>query len=146
MGYTMLLDAEQMGAARARVPARPGSQASQVLVDIRSLGAPRSYLQLGAHSCEGRVEKAPQAMAVERSAFGAWKTPRSERAGRRRERRNTWGVNAKPPATLPSGTVNLPTGNCAKTGRYPLALRGYTQFGDLAPRDHRLRTKRSIVR
>ena len=44
------------------------------------------------------------------------------------------------------GTVNLPTGNCAKTGRYPLALRGYTQFGDLAPRDHRLRTKRSIVR
>jgi hypothetical protein len=46
MGYTMLLDAEQMGAARARVPARPGSQASQVLVDIRSLGPPRSHLQL----------------------------------------------------------------------------------------------------
>jgi hypothetical protein len=45
-----------------------------------------------------------------------------------------------------AGTVNLPTGSCAKTGRYPLALRGYTQFGDLAPRDHRLRTKRSIVR
>jgi hypothetical protein len=45
-----------------------------------------------------------------------------------------------------TGTVNLPTGSCAKTGRYPLALRGYTQFGDLAPRDHRLRTKRSIVR
>ncbi len=43
------------------------------------------------------------------------------------------------------GTVNLPNGGRAKTGRFPLALRGDAQFGDLAPRDHRLGTKRSIV-
>ena len=30
--------------------------------------------------------------------------------------------------------------------RYPLALRGDTRFGDPAPRDHRLGTKRAIVR
>ena len=33
----------------------------------------------------------------------------------------------------------------AKTGGFPLALRGDTQFGDLAPGDHRLGKKRSIV-
>jgi hypothetical protein len=48
---------------------------------------------------------------------------------------------------LPSrGTVNVPTGGPAKTGRFPLALRGDAQFGDLAPGDHRPGTKRSIVR
>ena len=43
------------------------------------------------------------------------------------------------------GTVNLPNGGRAKTGSYPLALRGDAQFGDLAPGDHRLGTKRAIV-
>jgi hypothetical protein len=43
------------------------------------------------------------------------------------------------------GTVNLPTGGRVKTGRFPLALRGDARFGDLAPGDHRLGTKRSIV-
>jgi len=45
-----------------------------------------------------------------------------------------------------NGTVNLPNGGRAKTGGFPLALRGDTQFGDLAPGDHRLGTKRAIVR
>ena len=43
------------------------------------------------------------------------------------------------------GPVNLPNGGHAKTGIYPLALRGDTRFGDLAPHDHRLGTKRAIV-
>jgi hypothetical protein len=47
--------------------------------------------------------------------------------------------------TFRSSTVNLPNGGHAKTGRFPWALRGNTQFGDLAPYDHRLGTKRSIV-
>jgi hypothetical protein len=49
------------------------------------------------------------------------------------------------PAERAKGTVNLPNGGRAKTGFYPLALRGDAQFGDLAPHDHRLGTKRSIV-
>jgi hypothetical protein len=44
------------------------------------------------------------------------------------------------------GTVNLPNGGRAKMGLFPVALRGDTQFGDYAPRDHRLGTKRAIVR
>jgi hypothetical protein len=44
------------------------------------------------------------------------------------------------------GTVNLPNVGRAKTGNFPLALRSDAQFGDLAPRDHRLGTKRAIVR
>ncbi|MCX7329883.1 MAG: hypothetical protein NTW00_17785 [Hyphomicrobiales bacterium] len=44
------------------------------------------------------------------------------------------------------GTVNLPNGGRTKTGRFPLALRSDAQFGDFAPRDHRLGTKRAIVR
>ena len=44
------------------------------------------------------------------------------------------------------GTVNLPNGGPAKTGGFPLALRGDAQFGDLAPDDHRLGTKRPIAR
>jgi hypothetical protein len=44
------------------------------------------------------------------------------------------------------GTVNLPNGGRAKTGGFPLALRGDAQFGDLARRDHRFGTKRAIVR
>jgi hypothetical protein len=39
----------------------------------------------------------------------------------------------------------LPSGGHAKTGRFPLALRGDAQFGDLAPHDDRSGTKRSIV-
>jgi hypothetical protein len=39
----------------------------------------------------------------------------------------------------------LPTGGRAKTGRFPLPLRGDARFGDLALRDHRLAMKRSIV-
>ena len=44
------------------------------------------------------------------------------------------------------GTVNLPNGGRAKTEGFPLALRGDAQFSDLAPGDHRLGTKRAIVR
>ena len=40
------------------------------------------------------------------------------------------------------GTVNLPNSGRAKTGGFPLALRGDARFGDLAPGDHRLGTKR----
>jgi hypothetical protein len=36
----------------------------------------------------------------------------------------------------------VPTRGRAKMGRVPLALRGDAQFGDLAPRDHRLGSKR----
>jgi hypothetical protein len=43
------------------------------------------------------------------------------------------------------GPVNLPSGGRAATGRFALALRGDAQIGDLAPRDDRLGTKRSIV-
>jgi hypothetical protein len=49
------------------------------------------------------------------------------------------------PVVSEDGTVNLPTGGRVKTGRFPLALRGDAQFGDLAPGSHRLGTKRSIV-
>ena len=49
------------------------------------------------------------------------------------------------PRKRSEGTVNLPNGGRVKTGRYPLALRGDAQFGDLAPGSHRLGTKRSIV-
>jgi hypothetical protein len=47
--------------------------------------------------------------------------------------------------TSRDGTVNFPNGGHAKTGRFPWVLRGNAQFGDLAPYDHRLGTKRSIV-
>jgi len=51
-----------------------------------------------------------------------------------------------PLATSLKGTVNLLTAGRAKTGVFPLALRGDAQFGDLAPAHHRrLGTKRSIV-
>ena len=33
------------------------------------------------------------------------------------------------------GTVNLPNGGRAKTGSFPLALRGDARFGDLVPHD-----------
>jgi hypothetical protein len=39
----------------------------------------------------------------------------------------------------------LRTGGRAKTGSFALALQGDAQFGDLAPRDDRPGTKRSIV-
>jgi hypothetical protein len=48
-------------------------------------------------------------------------------------------------ARLRQGAVNLPTGGRAKTGRFPLALRGDAQFGDRAPHDDRLGSQRSIV-
>jgi hypothetical protein len=47
---------------------------------------------------------------------------------------------------MPVGTVNLPNGGRPKMGRFPLALRGDARFGDFAPDDHRLGTKRAIVR
>jgi hypothetical protein len=52
--------------------------------------------------------------------------------------RATFGINL-------SGTVNFSTGGHAKTGRFPLALRGDAQFG-VAPGNHRPGTKPSIVR
>ena len=47
---------------------------------------------------------------------------------------------------ISDGAVNLPSGGHAKTGGFPLALRGDARFGDPAPHDDRLGTKRSIAR
>ena len=69
------------------------------------------------------------------------------------------GINLTPPSTTtttragspslntrPRGPVNLLTAGHAKTGRFPLALRGDARFGDLAPHDDRPGTKRPIAR